>query len=108
MRQGEAVVRVLRALVEHFADRPHLITETVAHGQPDVVAGSEQAVRAAVTYVAGMTDRFAFRQAVALLGWDPEQAARPASGRSRSQCELHAPPQSSVSTRRVTKLSGSM
>ena len=37
----------------------------------DVVAGSEEAVRAAVTYVAGMTDRFAFRQAVALLGWDP-------------------------------------
>ena len=30
VRQGEAVVRVLRALVEHFADRPHLITETVA------------------------------------------------------------------------------
>ena len=29
------------------------------------------AVRAAVTYVAGMTDRFAFRQAVAVLGWDP-------------------------------------
>jgi hypothetical protein len=24
-----------------------------------------------VTYVAGMTDRFAFRQAVAQLGWDP-------------------------------------
>jgi dGTPase len=73
VRQGEAVVRVLRALVEHFADRPHLITETVAHGQPDVLAGSEQAIRAAVTYVAGMTDRFAFRQAVALLGWDPEK-----------------------------------
>ena len=73
MRQGESVVRVLRALVEHFADRPHLITETVADGQPDVLAGSAQAIRAAVTYVAGMTDRFAFRQAVALLGWDPDK-----------------------------------
>ena len=73
VRQGEAVVRVLRALVEHFADRPHLITETIAHGQPDVVAGSAQAIEAAVTYVAGMTDRFAFRQAVALLGWDPDK-----------------------------------
>ena len=30
-------------------------------------------MRAAVTYVAGMTDRFAFRQAVALLGWDPSK-----------------------------------
>ena len=80
LRQGEAVVAVLRALVEHFSDRPHLITEhpgTMSEGRPDtsettdVVAGSEDAVRAAVTYVAGMTDRFAFRQAVALLGWDP-------------------------------------
>ena len=30
-------------------------------------------VRAAVTYVAGMTDRFACRQAVALLDWDPRR-----------------------------------
>ncbi len=73
VRQGEAVVRVLRALVEHFADRPHLIGDTMAEGQPDVLAGSAQAVHAAVTYVAGMTDRFAFRQAVALLGWDPDK-----------------------------------
>jgi dGTPase len=74
LRQGEAVVGVLRALVEHFADRPHLISDPAAAAAPgDVVAGSEDAVRAAVTYVAGMTDRFAFRQAVAVLGWDPEK-----------------------------------
>ncbi|HEY1652525.1 MAG TPA: HD domain-containing protein [Acidimicrobiales bacterium] len=74
LRQGEAVVAVLRALVEHFSDRPHLIADdgsTARSSSLDVVAGSEDAVRAAVTYVAGMTDRFAFRQAVALLGWDP-------------------------------------
>ena len=72
LRQGEAVVGVLRALVEHFSDRPHLITEAAASPPgSDVLAGSEEALRAAVTYVAGMTDRFAFRQAVALLGWDP-------------------------------------
>ena len=35
------------------------------------VPGAAQAVREAVTYVAGMTDRFAFSQAVAHLGWDP-------------------------------------
>jgi dGTPase len=72
-RQGDAVISVLRALVEHFADRPHLITEHSAapNESSDVIAGSEEAVRAGVTYVAGMTDRFAFRQAVALLGWDP-------------------------------------
>ena len=84
LRQGEAVVAVLRALVEHFSDRPHLIAEHAppvpGHSDPadvadvaDLHAGSREAVRAAVTYVAGMTDRFAFRQAVALLGWDPDK-----------------------------------
>jgi len=75
VRQGEAVVGVLRALVEHFADRPHLITDVGMGtlGEVDLLAGSEEAIRAAVTYVAGMTDRFAFRQAVALLGWDPDK-----------------------------------
>jgi dGTPase len=73
LRQGDAVVSVLRALVEHFSDRPHLITDRAASARDssDVVAGSRDAVQSAVTYVAGMTDRFAFRQAVALLGWDP-------------------------------------
>jgi dGTPase len=73
VRQGEAVVQVLRALVEHFADRPHLMADTSGRASPDVLAGSQEALVAAVTYVAGMTDRFAFRQAVALLGWDPQK-----------------------------------
>lgn len=68
--QGEAVVGVLQALVEHFGDRPHLIPGS--DGADLVLTGGEPgAVRAAVAYVAGMTDRFAFSQAVALLGWDP-------------------------------------
>ncbi len=72
LRQAEAVVSVLRALVEHFSDRPHLVADQGAAAlRSDTVAGSQEAIRAAVTYVAGMTDRFAFRQAVALLGWDP-------------------------------------
>jgi dGTPase len=65
--QSEAVIRVLRALVEHFADRPHSLPEA----DPRAPAGSDAAVRAAVTYVGGMTDRFAFQTAVSLLGWDP-------------------------------------
>jgi dGTPase len=73
VRQGDAVVQVLRALVEHFADRPHLIAASNGGPAADVIAGSAQALEAAVTYVAGMTDRFAFRQAVALLGWDPDK-----------------------------------
>jgi len=68
--QGRSVVAILQALVEHFGDRPNLIP--VGGGQaPDLVGGEPEAVRAAVAYVAGMTDRFAFSQAVALLGWDP-------------------------------------
>jgi dGTPase len=68
--QGHAVVSVLRALVDYFADRPNLIPD--GGGQDSGLAGGEPAaVRAAVAYVAGMTDRFAFSQAVALLGWDP-------------------------------------
>ena len=68
--QGEAVVAVLQALVEHFGDRPHLLPT----GQEDLglTGGEPGAIHAAVAYVAGMTDRFAFSQAVALLGWDPD------------------------------------
>jgi len=67
------VISVLRALVEHFfgPSPPDHRRGSTSGDSSDVVAGSEAAVRAAVTYVAGMTDRFAFRQAVALLGWDP-------------------------------------
>jgi dGTPase len=62
--QADAVIDVLRALVEHYADRPNLLPE--AH---DLDAGSPAAFRSAVGYVGGMTDRFACRQALALLGW---------------------------------------
>ncbi len=68
--QGRSVVAVLRALVDYFGDRPNLIP-VGADGPLDLVGGEPEAVRAAVAYVAGMTDRFAFSQAVALVGWDP-------------------------------------
>lgn len=67
--QAEAVISVLRALVEYFADRPNALPGSRAEAR--LAAGSPEAVRAAVTYVGGMTDRFAFRTAVAHLGWDP-------------------------------------
>jgi len=70
--QGRAVVSVLRALVEHFGDRPHLIPSRT-EGSDSLTGGEPGAVRAAVAHVAGMTDRFAFGQAVALLGWDPDR-----------------------------------
>lgn len=67
--QAESVIVVLQALVEYFADRPNALP--ASRGLDGVGAGSAEAVRAAVAYVAGMTDRFAFRSAVAHLGWDP-------------------------------------
>lgn len=66
--QATAVVRVLRALVEHFAERPRTLP-----GPVEADPGSDAAVRAAVTYVGGMTDRYAFDTAVRVLGWDPHQ-----------------------------------
>jgi dGTPase len=66
--QADAVVGVLQALVDFFADRPNALG-----GDVGLAAGSPEAVRAAVTYVAGMTDRFAFQSAVAHLGWDPSR-----------------------------------
>lgn len=67
--QADAVIAVLRALVEHYQDSPNLIPDVQASG--GLSAGEPAAVAAAVNYVAGMTDRFAFRQAVSLLGWEP-------------------------------------
>ncbi|MFZ0668580.1 MAG: HD domain-containing protein [Acidimicrobiales bacterium] len=66
--QGAAVVEVLRGLVEYFSDRPNAVPSARDAG---VAAGSEAATRIAVTYVAGMTDRFAMVAAVSELGWDP-------------------------------------
>jgi dGTPase len=70
--QGRSVVAVLRALVDYFSDRPNLIPDGSGPGS-GLTGGEPDAVRAAVAYVAGMTDRFAFSQAVARLGWDPDK-----------------------------------
>ena len=85
--QAAAVIDVLRALVEHYADRPHLLAEpdgptgagSAAGASPapaELTAGSPGAMHRAVAYVGGMTDRFAFRSALALLDWDPAKLPR--------------------------------
>jgi dGTPase len=72
LQQGAAVVKVLRALVELYADRPNVLPAFGEGTTPrGLSAGSDAALREAVAYVAGMTDRYAFSQAVTLLGWDP-------------------------------------
>lgn len=80
-QQAAAVVSLLRALVEHYADRPHAIphqTITAAIGErADYIdAGGPEALRAAVAYVAGMTDRYACQQGLAQLSWDPAKLPR--------------------------------
>lgn len=66
LAQSRAVVDVLHALVEYYAARPDRVSEPV-----DADAGSPEAVLAAVAYVGGMTDRYAFDTAVRHLDWDP-------------------------------------
>jgi len=79
-QQAGAVIALLRALVEHYADCPHAVPEATARavlptGVPLqlIEAGSTQAVRVAVAYVAGMTDRFACERGLVELHWDPRQ-----------------------------------
>ncbi len=71
LAQSRAVVQVLRALVEFYAEQP--IHPGARRG---TVPGSDEAVRAAVAYVAGMTDRYAFDNAVEQLGWDAARLPR--------------------------------
>jgi dGTPase len=66
--QATAVISLLRALVEQFAQHPHLLPDA-----NEFDAGSADAMHAAVAYVGGMTDRFACRQGVALLDWPLDQ-----------------------------------
>jgi dGTPase len=63
--QSEMVHRMLRALVEHYVRHPSDL--------PDDLAGDDDLARVAVTYVAGMTDRFACAQAARLLAWPRDE-----------------------------------
>jgi dGTPase len=63
--QAASVIHMLRALVEHYLDHPEDL--------PDSSAGQGDPLRAAVSYVDGMTDRFACVQAVTLLGWPTDR-----------------------------------
>jgi dGTPase len=66
--QADAVIAMLRALVERYARQPYLLPDGA-----DLVPESTEALRSAVGYVGGMTDRFACRQAMALLEWERDR-----------------------------------
>lgn len=63
-RQSRTVVKVLTALVEFYLEHPQTMPAEYR---------TSEAVRGVVTYVGGMTDRFAFEQAQRFLGWDPAE-----------------------------------
>ncbi len=65
--QGHRVVNLLRALVEHYASHPDDLALPSRQWSEGASAGSPQAYRAAVTYVGGMTDRFACEEALRRL-----------------------------------------
>ncbi len=72
--QGRAVVAVLSALVEHFAEAPGRIpVPAPGRRSPARSLGDGAEVARAISYVAGMTDRFAFTTAVQVLGWDTDR-----------------------------------
>lgn len=62
--QNDLIVRVLRQLVEFYITHPSLIADTEPNDALD-----DDVVFSAVRYTAGMTDRFAFQQAITHLGW---------------------------------------
>jgi dGTPase len=68
MAQSHTVIGVLQHLVAWYLEHPDSLPPDY-RDDPDHVHG-------AVSYVAGMTDRFAFDQAVALLGWNPDRLPR--------------------------------
>ncbi len=65
--QAQQVIEMLRALVDHYVARP----EALPIGFRRDEAGSDDLVHGAVSYVSGMTDRFACTQALVHLDWDP-------------------------------------
>ena len=65
--QSHTVVRVLTDLVEYYLAAPSALPEEFR---------GDDLLRGVVTYVGGMTDRFAFEQARHLLGWNPAQLPR--------------------------------
>ena len=70
LAQARAVIEVLHGLVEYYAGRPDLLPDA----SPDL--HGDDLVRAAVTYVGGMTDRFAFDRAEEFLGWESSRLPR--------------------------------
>lgn len=70
--QADAVISLLRALVEHYAGHPDALPAAFVAERE----GRDDPVRTAVAWVSGMTDRFACDRAMELLDWPEERLPR--------------------------------
>ena len=68
--QANSVISMLRSLIDHYIETPLLLP---AWNESPFDPGSPTAVTEAVSYVGGMTDRFACRQAVTLLDYPADK-----------------------------------
>lgn len=68
--QATSVIAMLRALVDHYIAHPVLLP---SFAENEYAPGSHQAIHEAVTYVGGMTDRFACERAVELLDYPADK-----------------------------------
>jgi len=71
--QADLSARLIAGLAEYYLTYPSQLPDGA-----QLVAGSPEATAAAVRYVSGMTDRFAHRAALDLLGWDERSLPRTA------------------------------
>ena len=67
--QGDAVIALLRALVDFYMAQPGSLPASMP--EP-----ADSPVRQAVAYVSGMTDRYAFETAITHLGWRTDRLPR--------------------------------
>lgn len=71
--QADLSARLISSLAEFYLTHPSHLPEGAL-----LVPGSPEATAAAVQYVSGMTDRFAHKAALDLLGWDERALPRTA------------------------------
>ena len=71
--QADLSAQLIGNLAEYYLTHPSHLPDGGS-----LVAGSPEATAAAVRYVSGMTDRFAHRAALDLLGWDERRLPRTA------------------------------
>ena len=70
LAQASRVIDLLQALVDHFSGNPGALPPDALGDAAGEQAATAAVVHAAVRYVSGMTDRFACRTGVRMLGWD--------------------------------------